>query len=176
MTHPEDASAERRVTTSDLAGVEEPPRAEPAATRPGTEQPPPEPTEPYAEAPAVTSEKTAAAPAAQPAEPGPDAAEAPAAAQAPPPEAEQPLLPADDAEPFRTRWHDIQAGFIDDPRSAVQSADQLVAELMQTLAQTFDAHKQGLEGQWQRGEQVATEDLRNALRRYRSFFNRLLSA
>ncbi|WP_262371142.1 hypothetical protein [Streptomyces sp. WAC01526] len=55
------------------------------------------------------------------------------------------------------------------------AADALVAEVMQLLATTFADHKQGLEGQWHRGEEVATEDLRLALRQYRSFFDRLLS-
>ncbi|MFD7527918.1 MULTISPECIES: hypothetical protein [unclassified Streptomyces] len=64
--------------------------------------------------------------------------------------------------------------FVDDPREAVGAADTLVAEVMQALATTFSERKQGLEGQWKRGEQVPTEELRVALQRYRSFFNRLL--
>ncbi|WP_246102388.1 hypothetical protein [Streptomyces piniterrae] len=64
---------------------------------------------------------------------------------------------------------------MDDPREAVQSADALVAEVMQTLATTFADHKQALEDQWSRGEQVDTEGLRMALRHYRSFFHRLLA-
>ncbi|MEV6654985.1 hypothetical protein [Streptomyces sp. NPDC051219] len=88
---------------------------------------------------------------------------------------DQPLLGGEDAEGFRTTWVEIQGRFVDDPRDAVRSADALVAEVMQTLAQSFSSHKQGLEGQWDRGEEVPTEDLRLALQRYRSFFNRLLS-
>lgn len=45
---------------------------------------------------------------------------------------------------------------------------------MRTLASSFSTHKRELEGQWDRGERVPTEDLRLALQRYRSFFNRLL--
>ncbi|MFE4335987.1 hypothetical protein ACFRQM_43490, partial [Streptomyces sp. NPDC056831] len=78
-------------------------------------------------------------------------------------------------EEFRARWQKIQGEFVDDPKNAVNAADQLVAETMQALATTFSEHKRGLEGQWQRGEQVATEDLRLALQQYRTFFNRLLS-
>ncbi|MFD6876564.1 MULTISPECIES: hypothetical protein [unclassified Streptomyces] len=85
-----------------------------------------------------------------------------------------PLLPSGEAQGFRTSWSDIQSRFVDDPQEAVRSADALVAEVMQTLAGSFAAHKQGLEGRWDRGEQVATEDLRLALQHYRSFFNRLL--
>ncbi|MFD0169243.1 hypothetical protein ACFVJH_34720 [Streptomyces decoyicus] len=64
---------------------------------------------------------------------------------------------------------------MDEPREAVQSADALVAEVMQSLATTFADHKKALEEQWNRGEQVDTEGLRMALRQYRSFFNRLLA-
>ncbi|MDX3095563.1 hypothetical protein PV703_04535 [Streptomyces sp. ME01-24h] len=85
------------------------------------------------------------------------------------------LLGSDDEDHFRSRWQRIQSEFVDDPRDAVHAADELVADVMQKLASTFAQHKQGLEGQWTRGEEVNTEDLRTALRRYRSFFNRLLS-
>ncbi|KIF04820.1 hypothetical protein PL81_16565 [Streptomyces sp. RSD-27] len=88
----------------------------------------------------------------------------------------QPLLATADAERYRTAWGEIQGRFVDDPREAVTSADTLVAEVMQSLAGTFASHKQELEGQWQRGDDVATEDLRQALQHYRSFFNRLLNA
>ncbi|WP_431963733.1 hypothetical protein [Actinacidiphila sp. bgisy160] len=86
------------------------------------------------------------------------------------------LLGPEDEENFRARWQRIQSEFVDDPRDAVHAADELVADVMQKLASTFAQHKQGLEGQWTRGEEVNTEELRTALRRYRSFFNRLLSA
>ncbi|AWZ04478.1 MULTISPECIES: hypothetical protein [unclassified Streptomyces] len=86
-----------------------------------------------------------------------------------------PLLGAQQAEDLRIRWQQIQQGFVDDPKQSVLAADGLVAEVMQLLATTFADHKQGLEGQWHRGEEVATEDLRLALRQYRSFFDRLLS-
>ncbi|MFI6339869.1 hypothetical protein [Streptomyces sp. NPDC050535] len=87
-----------------------------------------------------------------------------------------PLLGPRESEGLRARWQEIQQGFVDDPRKSVLAADGLVAEVMQLLATTFADHKQGLEGQWHRGEEVATEDLRLALRQYRSFFDRLLSA
>ncbi|MFE7358072.1 hypothetical protein ACFU8Q_34355 [Streptomyces sp. NPDC057543] len=88
-------------------------------------------------------------------------------------ERDEPLL-GSEREEFRSRWQGIQGNFVDDPRQAVGAADSLVAEVMQALATTFSEHKQGLESQWQRGEEVATEDLRVALQSYRSFFNRLL--
>ncbi|MFE5811608.1 hypothetical protein [Streptomyces sp. NPDC056491] len=89
--------------------------------------------------------------------------------------ADEPLLGGEEAERYRTTWSEIQGRFVDDPQDAVKSADALVAEVMQALAQTFSTRKQGLEGQWDQGEQVATEELRLALQQYRSFFNRLLN-
>ncbi|MFF2202152.1 hypothetical protein [Streptomyces sp. NPDC058145] len=85
------------------------------------------------------------------------------------------LLTDGEEQGFRDRWQTIQGRFVDDPREAVHDADALVADVMRTLATTFDQHKKGLEGQWSQGEKVDTEELRGALRRYRSFFNRLLS-
>ncbi|MCX4825249.1 hypothetical protein OG883_36410 [Streptomyces sp. NBC_01142] len=86
-----------------------------------------------------------------------------------------PLLGQQEAEELRSRWQEIQQRFVDDPQDSVRAADELVAEVMQLLAATFTDHKQGLESQWHRGEEAATEDLRLALRQYRSFFVRLLS-
>ncbi|MFE5003461.1 hypothetical protein ACFRJ3_02275 [Streptomyces sp. NPDC056696] len=86
------------------------------------------------------------------------------------------LLSAEDDAGFRSRWQETQSKFVDDPRAAVHSADALVADVMQTLATTFADRKQELEEQWSRGEQADTEELRMALRHYRSFFNRLLTA
>lgn len=101
----------------------------------------------------------------------------PSGATTPEPEEEaEALLPEQEAEEYRKTWGEIQARFVDDPQGAVREADGLVAEVMQTLAGTFSAHKKELESQWQRGEKVPTEDLRLALQRYRSFFGRLLRA
>jgi hypothetical protein len=76
---------------------------------------------------------------------------------------------------LRTQWHEIQTGFVDEPRRAVEQADELVARLMQQLAQSFSNQRNSLEQQWEQAEKISTEDLRLALRRYRSFFERLLS-
>jgi polyhydroxyalkanoate synthesis regulator phasin len=88
----------------------------------------------------------------------------------------EPLLGDDEAGSFRERWHKVQASFVDEPRTSVEQADALVAELMQRLAETFAEEREQLESQWSRGEDVSTEDLRVALQRYRSFFERLLAA
>lgn len=86
-----------------------------------------------------------------------------------------PLFTADDAADYQAEWRALQADFVDDPREAVQRADELVAQVMQSLATTFTQHKHALEEQWQRGDEAQTEELRQALKRYRSFFDRLLS-
>lgn len=75
---------------------------------------------------------------------------------------------------FRSRWGTIQTGFVDEPRRAVEDADNLVASLMKKLAEGFANERARLEKQWDRGDNVSTEDLRVALQRYRSFFDRLL--
>ncbi|GHI09870.1 hypothetical protein AQI88_15860 [Streptomyces cellostaticus] len=86
-----------------------------------------------------------------------------------------PLLTDDEERGYRDRWQDIQSRFVDDPREAVHDADALAADVMQTLATAFALHKKDLEGTWSQGQRVDTEELRGALRRYRSFLNRLLS-
>jgi hypothetical protein len=85
------------------------------------------------------------------------------------------LFPATESDDLRRRWNDVQAGFVDEPRSSVEKADQLVASVIQKLAQVFADERSNLEGNWSKGGEVSTEDLRQALRRYRSFFDRLLS-
>ena len=75
---------------------------------------------------------------------------------------------------FRSQWSKIQTGFVDEPRRTVEDADKLVAAVMQRLAEGFANERSGLEKQWDRGDNVSTEDLRVALQRYRSFFDRLL--
>jgi hypothetical protein len=86
-----------------------------------------------------------------------------------------PLFSGNEANELRARWDAIQVGFVDEPRGAVEQADTLVATTMKRLAEVFAAERSKLEGQWDQGENVSTEDLRLALRRYRSFFGRLLS-
>lgn len=85
------------------------------------------------------------------------------------------LFPSNELQDLRTRWKDIQTGFVDEPRKAVEQADSLVASAMKRLAEVFAQERSGLEQQWDRGDNVSTEDLRVALQRYRSFFDRLLS-
>jgi len=86
-----------------------------------------------------------------------------------------PLFPGGELEGLRTRWKEVQTAFVDEPRKAVEEADSLVASAMKRLAEVFSEERSRLEGQWDRGDNVSTEDLRVALQRYRSFFDRLLS-
>jgi len=97
--------------------------------------------------------------------------QAPLDTNAGPPET---LLNPVDSEHFRTRWSQIQGMFVDEPRSAVQQADALVAEVIKQITQSFASEISSLEAQWNQGDDVSTEDLRQALQHYRSFFNRLM--
>jgi hypothetical protein len=85
-----------------------------------------------------------------------------------------PLFSESEVGDFRSRWGNIQTAFVDEPRRAVEDADNLVASLMKKLAEGFANERERLEKQWDRGDNVSTEDLRVALQRYRSFFDRLL--
>ena len=86
-----------------------------------------------------------------------------------------PLLGETEAEEFRSHWQDIQTNFVDDPSHSVERADELVARVINSITENFAAERDSLEEQWNRGEEVSTEDLRLAMKRYRSFFNRLLT-
>ena len=85
------------------------------------------------------------------------------------------LFPENESKDFHKRWTDIQTAFVDEPRRAVERADELVAEVIKRLADSFAHERSRLEGQWGRGDNVSTEDLRVALQRYRAFFDRLLN-
>jgi hypothetical protein len=97
------------------------------------------------------------------------------AAAAPAQEAPAPLFSREEARDFHGRWDAIQVGFVDEPQRSVEQADKLVAETMRRLAEIFVDERTKLEQEWDRGADVSTEDLRQALKRYRSFFGRLLS-
>jgi glutathione S-transferase len=90
-------------------------------------------------------------------------------------ETQTPLLSAEQSGRFTEEWHAIQASFVDRPQEAVERADALVADVMERITSGFATERQRLEKQWAEGDDVSTEDLRVALTRYRSFFERLLS-
>jgi|RhiMetdeSRZDD1v2_1073273.scaffolds.fasta_scaffold2855831_1 hypothetical protein len=88
------------------------------------------------------------------------------------------MFAPDESEGYRTQWDGIQTGFVDEPRRAVEEADALVAQVITRLSEVFADERTRLEQQWghtDQAHQVNTEDLRLALRKYRSFFERLLS-
>ena len=85
------------------------------------------------------------------------------------------LFSNNEADKFRTQWLEIQSRFVDDPGVAVKDADDLVADVIKNITRTFSDKRLGLENQWKRGDRISTEDLRVAMKRYRSFFNRLLT-
>jgi len=84
------------------------------------------------------------------------------------------LLNHEESEHLRTLWNEIQGKFVDEPRSAVQQADALVADVINKITRMFANEHSSLEEQWKEGKDVSTEDLRKALQHYRSFFNRLV--
>lgn len=88
----------------------------------------------------------------------------------------RPLFDDDELGTYRSRWDEVQARFVDDPRGTVKDADALVNDVMQQLTQTFTDERSSLESQWSEGKDASTEDLRVAMQRYRSFFARLLAA
>jgi len=85
-----------------------------------------------------------------------------------------PLFGEEELQGFRSRWDLVQGSFVDEPRLAVEQADSLVANMVKRLAEEFSTARADLEKQWDTGGDVSTEELRQVLRRYRSFFNRLL--
>jgi hypothetical protein len=85
------------------------------------------------------------------------------------------LFASNESSELRARWDSIQVGFVDEPRRAVEEADALVSQTMKRLAEIFSDERHKLEQQWGRNENISTEEFRVALRRYRSFFARLLA-
>jgi len=86
-----------------------------------------------------------------------------------------PLFAPEVAQEFRSRWDTVQRGFVDDPKQAVRQGDELVGLVMKSLAETFSKERATLDGQLDQADKASTETLRIALRRYRSFFERLLA-
>ena len=99
----------------------------------------------------------------------------PFAVDSQPEESSAPLFEESALQDFRSRWGAIQTGFVDNPGGAVKQADELVVAVMKRLAEVFADERANLEKEWAKRNDVSTEDLRVAIRRYRSFFDRLLS-
>jgi hypothetical protein len=86
-----------------------------------------------------------------------------------------PLFEAEDAKKFRSRWLAIQSKFVDDPSASVKQADDLVSDVIKSVTMNFSNRRIALENQWNSEDNTSTEDLRMAIKRYRSFFDRLLT-
>ena len=86
-----------------------------------------------------------------------------------------PLFEGDEAKKFRSRWLAIQSKFVDDPSASVKQADDLVSDGIKSVTMNFSNRRIALEKQWNGEENTSTEDLRMAIKRYRSFFDRLLT-
>jgi hypothetical protein len=86
-----------------------------------------------------------------------------------------PLFTQDAAMDFRSRWDVVQKSFVDNPQEAVRAGDDVVAQVIKSLTETFSNQRSQLESELNQTDQASTENLRLAFRRYRSFFERLLS-
>jgi hypothetical protein len=84
------------------------------------------------------------------------------------------LIEPERAESYNSRWKELKGEFVDDPRRAVRGANELVGEVLDELEELFRRQRTDLE-HGLGSEQTTTEDLRQVLIRYRSFFDRLLS-
>jgi hypothetical protein len=177
---PRDEPRDQKLTTADVAASankQRPPRKEVGAARkeraapqadgdlqadaaPQDDKPPPEDTRPQDDTATGT---TARASGAETGAPSTKREESDLA----------PLFAEDVATEFRSRWDVVQRGFVDEPRQSVRAGDELVAQVIKSLAETFSGQRAAVEGE--RADQASTENLRLALRRYRSFFERLLS-
>lgn len=88
---------------------------------------------------------------------------------------DSPLFNDAELRDFRARWDQVQTSFVDEPRHAVEQADTLVATVVKRIAEQFSEERAKLEKQWDRGDNVSTEELRQGFKRYRAFFDRLLA-
>ncbi|MEW9548463.1 hypothetical protein [Nonomuraea sp. NPDC050783] len=84
------------------------------------------------------------------------------------------LFDQDPAE-VQARWRDLQAGFVDDPSDAVQRADGLLGEVVESLTSSLTSRTAALRERWKDVEAPDTEQLRQALREYRNVLERLLA-
>jgi len=163
---PAAADADMTSAPSEIGRAPAPADAQGTATQPATDSPPG--AQPATESPPGTQAATGSTPAATPSAASTPSADAQVTSN-------EPLLAADSSAAFQRSWEEVQTRFVDDPQGAVEDADRLVANVMQQLAEGFAQEREGLEAQWGRGEDISTEDLRVAMQRYRSFFQRLLS-
>jgi hypothetical protein len=85
-----------------------------------------------------------------------------------------PVFAPESAESFRVRWSSIQAGFIDDPRHAVEDADRFVTDVVQSFTSGVEARRRTLTSAWEQDGHGRTEELRLTMREYRALVDRIL--
>ncbi|MFI5780734.1 hypothetical protein [Nocardia sp. NPDC051570] len=163
-THPQHADEHENRTVD--AGIAEHPRHEADSTVEPTSQTQRVETEP-AHADTVTEDAAHTAPA-------PTESTKPVQSQAKTLDHDTPLFADADLERLRIEWREVQSLFIDDPQQAVIRADHLVGATIDQLTTAVADRKSSLETRWSAGKSADTEDLRQALRGYRSFFHRIL--
>lgn len=86
------------------------------------------------------------------------------------------LIAADDVQRYRDDWRTVQHGFVDDPAAAVRDADALVGRLFDTITTRIDEQRSALSAHRSDDAAEHTEQLRQALRDYRTMFEQLLPA
>lgn len=95
--------------------------------------------------------------------------------QAPAAHTDAASLFSQDSDDVRRRWQEVQAGFVDDPRDAVERADSLLDEITTSFRSALEARSSDLQGRWKNTDKNDTEDLRTALRDYRATLEQLLN-
>jgi len=86
------------------------------------------------------------------------------------------LIAAGDVEQYRNDWRTVQHGFVDDPSAAVRDADALVGRLFDTITTRINEQRAALSANRSDDAAEHTEQLRRALRDYRTMFEQLLPA
>ena len=87
-----------------------------------------------------------------------------------------PILSTDQLASLRRRWGAVQAGFVDDPRRAVEVADDIVAEAVGALQAAIDDRRREVAEPWREDADASTDALLVAFQSYRSVFERVLSS
>jgi hypothetical protein len=85
------------------------------------------------------------------------------------------LIAPAEADYLQSQWRNVQIGFVDEPRRAIEQADQLIRDAILQVQEEFNAKRENLKREWSEKEEASTEDLRLVLQKYRSMFSRLLS-
>ncbi|MFF3562673.1 hypothetical protein ACFYXS_21790 [Streptomyces sp. NPDC002574] len=101
--------------------------------------------------------------------------ERPARAPHTPREPGAPKATAEDTDKLHRRLQQAVGGFVDEPRHAVEEADQVLEEATERLVQELKGRRHALRAGWDGGQDgTDTEKLRVALQGYRELVDRVL--